>query len=552
MLRPLLLALMALGTPAATAPPPPKPTPTAERIELNHRYAAMNRRLAENPSDVGALIERGRVRLRLEDLTGAVEDLNKAVSLEPSNVDGLVARGTALIQDGRVLGAMTDLKKAIELDPRNAEAHKQLGTAEAKRSQPARAIEAYSRALELDPSLTSALFNRAVVRRQTGDLAGALADADRIVTLEPKRSDSFVLRAGIHLQMNESAKAIADYDRAIALDPNDPRAYGGRAAARSAAGDSAGSAEDTARAQSVIPAAPAVQRRPAPPPGEIRVLFPGTGERRRLGLALAAGAHYRFRTEQQPVASVGPAPVGSSTASSTLARFSVDSVAGGRARVSSVLEDVQMSGNAEATTFMSSFRSKVVGLKTTASYDRVGHRSGWKLVTPLQGELANIVSLMTRSQRERDLGFLGVLYPPSEVGLGARWQTALDLRPTLSDSEPAQTEIRGGLLSVTYELLGLGKRAGKDAAELRVATSGQWIVIRNGVDPAQGDKFRVTASGTMWVELANGVPLESQSDTTYEADRRDVAYRTVTRTSLSRVEEGNAAPAKRKKAAAKE
>ena len=173
------------------------------------------------------------------------------------------------------------------------------------------------------------------------------------------------------------------------------------------------------------------------------------------------------------------------------------------------------------------------------------------LVTPLQGELANLVSLMTRSQRERELGFLGVLYPPAEVGLGARWQTAVDLRPTLSDSEPARTEIRGGLLSVTYELLTVGKKAGKDAAEIRVATSGQWIVIRNGVDPAQGDKFRVTASGILWVELANGVPLESQSETTYEADRRDVAYRTVTKATLSRVEEGDAAPAREKKAAAK-
>lgn len=526
---------MALGTAAATAPPPPKPTPTAERIELNHRYAAANRRLAGNPSDVAALIERGKVRLQLEDLTGAVEDLNKAVSLEPANVDGLVARGTALIQDGRLLAAMTDLKKAIELDSRNAEAHKQLGTVEAQRSQPARAIEEYSRAFELDPSMTSALFNRAVVRRQTGDLAGALADADRLVTLEPKQPDSFVLRAGIRLQMKESAKAIADYDRAIALDPNDARAYGGRSAARSAAGDTAGSAEDAARAQRVVPAAPAVPRRPTPPPGETRVLNPGTGDRRLLQLVLKSGSRYRFQTDQQPVSAEGPVPSAAKTSSSRML-FTVGAVAAGRAEVGSVLEDVQLSGNAEAETFMSKFRPIILGLKTTATYDRLGRRTGWNVVTPLKGELANIVPLIARSQGERDLGFLGVQYPATEVGVGARWQVVLDMQRTLADAEPAGTEIRGGLIYLTYELLAFGKRSGKDAAQLRVTTAGQWMLIPKGIDPAQGDKFRLTSSGSMWIELANGVPLESESETKYEADRREVAYRTVTRNMLARVE----------------
>lgn len=549
MVRRLLLIVVTLAAPVALAGTDARearPTPTAERIELNRRFAALNRKLAESPDDVAALVDRGRIRLALDDLTGAVTDLNRALELAPANVDVLIAHGAAMIRDGRTPQAVTELTRALELAPGNAEAHKTLGTAYASQMQLPRAIEEYSKALTLDPRMTAALFNRAVVRRQSGDLAGALADADQLVALEPGRSDSYLLRASILLEKKEPARAIVDYDKAVALDPADPRVYEGRARARQLAGDKKGSAEDFARAERAAP--PPARPRPTPvpaAPGEARIVAPGQGERIRLRLALPPGGQFRFRSTQKPVSSLGPVPQGLATTQKSRQLLSVGTATGSTPpEVTTLLEDVEMSGGPDAATFMTRFRSKVIGLKTTARYSATGHRSDWKVVNPPKGELANIVSLMTRGQADRDLGFLGVIYPEGDVAPGARWQVSLDLRPSLAAGEATTVQIQGGVFTLDFELASLGQRLGRKAAELKVKTSGRWDAIhQQDTSPLPRDKFRVTSAGTAWVELANGVPLEVTTETTYEADRMDTAYKTVTRTTLTRVEGTGKAPA---------
>ena len=73
-----------------------------------------------DPNYAEAYLARARAKSSIQDMVGAMIDLNKAISLEPNNSDAITERGNVKQMVGNITGALEDYEKAIQLNPKNA------------------------------------------------------------------------------------------------------------------------------------------------------------------------------------------------------------------------------------------------------------------------------------------------------------------------------------------------------------------------------------------------------------------------------------------------
>ena len=85
-----------------------------------------------HPDNADAYSERGVSKLHMNDLKGALSDINKSLDLEPQNAYRYASRAFIKARIGDTEGAIKDYKRAIELDPENAVSHNNLGLLEEK------------------------------------------------------------------------------------------------------------------------------------------------------------------------------------------------------------------------------------------------------------------------------------------------------------------------------------------------------------------------------------------------------------------------------------
>lgn len=105
--------------------------------------------LKSHPRDADAFSDRGVVRLHLNDLKGALEDMNQARRLEPNKAYRYSSRAYVKEKMGDTRGAILDYEKAIALDPDDAIAHNNLGLLEEKLGRHNKALEHIRKADEL-------------------------------------------------------------------------------------------------------------------------------------------------------------------------------------------------------------------------------------------------------------------------------------------------------------------------------------------------------------------------------------------------------------------
>lgn len=80
-----------------------------------------------NPKFTNALINRGLVKGALQDINGALGDLDQALILEPKNLAALINRGVTYGGLNKPLLAITDFDRAIQIDPNYADAFRNRG-----------------------------------------------------------------------------------------------------------------------------------------------------------------------------------------------------------------------------------------------------------------------------------------------------------------------------------------------------------------------------------------------------------------------------------------
>ena len=157
--------------------------PRDRRVELEE--ALMRHRLAKYPSDYGAHLALGSIRLAKLDPAGAATQLEAAVREEPAKPEARNMLGSALLALGRSSDAIQEFRIAVKLRP----------------------------------DYQNARYNLARTLVKTGKLDEATDLFRKVVAAYPNDAQARNGLGELLFRQGKYAEAVAEFDKAIAIDP---------------------------------------------------------------------------------------------------------------------------------------------------------------------------------------------------------------------------------------------------------------------------------------------------------------------------------------------
>jgi tetratricopeptide (TPR) repeat protein len=183
--------------------------------------------LTSRPSDLSLLTQRGRLRLALGAVDGAIADLESA-SRTRLDVPGRLILADARIQKGseaQLKLAAADLDQVLhdmkEADsPRDAyKAHLLRAEVRLALRQLADALPDASRAIQWDPKSAEAYYLRGRIEIEVDRVNAAKADLEQATKLDPKHRRAIVWH-GMLVYESDPKRGLLDFQRAIEIEPD--------------------------------------------------------------------------------------------------------------------------------------------------------------------------------------------------------------------------------------------------------------------------------------------------------------------------------------------
>lgn len=103
--------------------------------------------------------ERGKERLRLDDLQGASEEFRKTVELQPDHAGAWSNLGAALGELGRTDEALTAFERALAINPESEQTVNNIGVAQRDLGRLAESETSFRRVIALAPGLAFGYYN---------------------------------------------------------------------------------------------------------------------------------------------------------------------------------------------------------------------------------------------------------------------------------------------------------------------------------------------------------------------------------------------------------
>jgi tetratricopeptide (TPR) repeat protein len=167
----------------------------------------------------------GSMHYKNKNLTGAIKAMEKAHELEPTNDNYMVALGEFFRQDNRASEAITILEKAAEMAPKNISIWINLGTAFQQDELIDKAKMAYEKALTINPKSVEVSNNLGSIAINSGDWMSALQHFENALKINPNIAETHY-NLGITLkELGRLDEAEASYTQAIAMKPDLAEAY---------------------------------------------------------------------------------------------------------------------------------------------------------------------------------------------------------------------------------------------------------------------------------------------------------------------------------------
>jgi tetratricopeptide (TPR) repeat protein len=143
-----------------------------------------------NAEDASSFGNRARALRDIGQYDRAIADYSQLLRILPRSHRALMERGLVRLRKNDLAEAMADLEAAIKISPTYVFAHVNRGVILAKQGKLDEAIAAYDETLRLDPNFLGAFLSRARAREAKGELELAIADYKRAAEYEgPLRSD---------------------------------------------------------------------------------------------------------------------------------------------------------------------------------------------------------------------------------------------------------------------------------------------------------------------------------------------------------------------------
>lgn len=150
-----------------------KSTTTAEETER-----LLTEAIEKNPKLPYSYSERGLVRMKAGNLTGALEDYNEAILLDPKDPDYWLNRGIIKEQSKDLIGALVDYRQVITLKADYEKGWLNHGNVLVKQNRFNEAVEDYTVAITYYPEYGLAYYNRGLTYHRLGKKVQACKDLD--------------------------------------------------------------------------------------------------------------------------------------------------------------------------------------------------------------------------------------------------------------------------------------------------------------------------------------------------------------------------------------
>ncbi|ROL62261.1 hypothetical protein D9V86_01565 [Bacteroidetes/Chlorobi group bacterium ChocPot_Mid] len=168
---------------------------------------------------------RGKSKLEMGDLEGAMKDINKAIGSDPKNPHSYNVRALIKIEKGDYQGAIDDFSQVIKLAPERFDAYANRASAKFNLKDFKGAIEDLNKVIELNPKGSRGYYSRATARYNVGDYDGAVKDYTQTIKLNPKNDKAWFERAIAKMQLNQLKSACDDLQKAVELGNKDAVNY---------------------------------------------------------------------------------------------------------------------------------------------------------------------------------------------------------------------------------------------------------------------------------------------------------------------------------------
>jgi tetratricopeptide (TPR) repeat protein len=169
--------------------------------------------ILKNGDSAEARFLMGTTKFMVNDLAGAVSDLQKAVELKPDLPDVYSYYGLALLSTGDPASARKAFEKELTLDPNNFEASLRMGVLLRQDEENANALKYFEHALVLRPGDIGVRYQMAATELAMGQVEAARKALETMLKEAPTFTEAHVTLATAYYR--EKRKAEGDRERAI-------------------------------------------------------------------------------------------------------------------------------------------------------------------------------------------------------------------------------------------------------------------------------------------------------------------------------------------------
>ena len=176
-----------------------------------------------NPSNAEALQARALLRMKNNDVIGAVDDLKVLLKQDPTNQAVAQVAVEQLVGLGRTEDALVLLNEALEASP-NEGLYRLRGIIYRAEGKEDEALADFSKALAMQPKDPISLLQRAEISLGRGDVKSAKRDLGEAIRVEPRVADSVAavrVRCYIAVEEGRLPDAINDMNLIVQANPED-------------------------------------------------------------------------------------------------------------------------------------------------------------------------------------------------------------------------------------------------------------------------------------------------------------------------------------------
>ena len=200
---------------------------SAERVLKRYSEALddLNKCVALGSNDT-TYLNRGILRLDLNDTTGAIEDYDMMVKINP-NVNSYVLRGRLKSRLKDYDGSVSDYLSARAIIPDSLDYAIETNLAWAERllyNYPA-ATEEYDKLIKRYPNKAMLYVYRGDIEKETGFDYAAVNDYKKAIHIEPRNPVGYKALAYYRYSERAYPVSITAFTKAIKVDPNNPELY---------------------------------------------------------------------------------------------------------------------------------------------------------------------------------------------------------------------------------------------------------------------------------------------------------------------------------------